>query len=60
MLRARSSRNESHTSRHGPWRKTTPEGHDDIYRLDGLWDLILCHDELLTALKIEEALVVGH
>jgi pimeloyl-ACP methyl ester carboxylesterase len=22
--------------------------------------LILCHDELLTALKIEEALVVGH
>ena len=39
---------------------TTPEAHDDIYRLDGLWDLILCHDELLTALKIEEALVVGH
>ena len=39
---------------------TTPEAHDDIYRLDSLWDLILCHDELLTALKIEEALVVGH
>src|SRR5262249_41228063 len=39
---------------------TTPQAHDDIYRLDGLWDLILCHDELLTALKIEEALVVGH
>ena len=39
---------------------TTPEAHDDIHRLDGLWDLILCHDELLTALKIEEALVVGH
>ena len=39
---------------------TTPEAHDDIYRLDGLWDLILCHDELLTALKIEEAVVVGH
>jgi pimeloyl-ACP methyl ester carboxylesterase len=39
---------------------TTPDAHDDIYRLDGLWDLILCHDELLTALKIEEALVVGH
>jgi len=40
-------------------RPTTPEAHDDIYRLDGLWDLILCHDELLTTLKIEEALVVG-
>ena len=39
---------------------TTPEAHDDIYRLDGLWDLILCHDELLTDLKIEEAVVVGH
>src|SRR5579875_2181464 len=29
---------------------TTPQAHDDIYRLDGLWDLILCYDELLTAL----------
>jgi pimeloyl-ACP methyl ester carboxylesterase len=39
---------------------TTPQAHDDIYRLDGLWDLILCYDELLTALNIEEAAVVGH
>jgi len=38
----------------------TPEAHDDNYKLDGLWDLIFCHDKLLTALKIEDALVVGH
>ncbi|HEV8583917.1 MAG TPA: alpha/beta hydrolase [Methylomirabilota bacterium] len=39
---------------------TTPDAHDDIYHLDGLWDLVLCYDELLTALKLDDAAVVGH
>lgn len=39
---------------------TTPDAHDDIYHLDGLWDLVLCYDELLTALGVDEAVVVGH
>ena len=39
---------------------TTPGAPDDIYHLDGLWDLVLCYDELLTALKLDEAVLVGH
>ena len=39
---------------------TTPGAPDDIYHLDGLWDLVLCYDELLTALKIDAAVLVGH
>jgi len=39
---------------------TTPGAPDDIYHLDGLWDLVLCYDELLTALKLDEAVMVGH
>jgi pimeloyl-ACP methyl ester carboxylesterase len=39
---------------------TSPGVHDDIYHLDGLWDLVLCYDELLTALKLEEVALVGH
>jgi pimeloyl-ACP methyl ester carboxylesterase len=39
---------------------TTPELPDDIYHLDGLWDLVLCYDELLRALDIERAAFVGH
>ena len=39
---------------------TTPDAHDDVYHLDGLWDLVLCYDELLTALGIESAVMVGH
>jgi pimeloyl-ACP methyl ester carboxylesterase len=39
---------------------TTPDAPDDIYHLDGLWDLVLCYDELLTALGLDEAAVVGH
>src|SRR5207244_1538717 len=33
---------------------------DDIYHLDGLWDLVLCYDELLEALGLENAAFVGH
>jgi pimeloyl-ACP methyl ester carboxylesterase len=39
---------------------TTPDAHDDIYHLDGLWDLVLCYDELLTALGLDEVVLVGH
>ncbi len=39
---------------------TTPDAHDDIHHLDGLWDLVLCYDELLSALKLDRAVVVGH
>jgi pimeloyl-ACP methyl ester carboxylesterase len=39
---------------------TTRDAHDDVYHLDGLWDLVLCYDELLTALQVDEAVVVGH
>jgi pimeloyl-ACP methyl ester carboxylesterase len=39
---------------------TTPETPDDIYHLDGLWDLVLCYDELFQALGLEGAVLVGH
>ncbi len=39
---------------------TTPEAHDDIYHLDGLWDLVLCYDELLETLGVRNAAFVGH
>jgi pimeloyl-ACP methyl ester carboxylesterase len=39
---------------------TTPGAPDDIYQLDGLWDLVLCYDDLLEALGLEQALFVGH
>ena len=39
---------------------TTPETPDDVYQLDGLWDLVLCYDELLQALGLEGAALVGH
>jgi pimeloyl-ACP methyl ester carboxylesterase len=39
---------------------TTPDAHDDIYHLDGLWDLVLCYEELMTALGITSAALVGH
>jgi pimeloyl-ACP methyl ester carboxylesterase len=39
---------------------TTPETPDDVYHLDGLWDLVLCYDELLQALGVERATLVGH
>ena len=39
---------------------TSPEAPDDIYHLDGLWDLVLCYDELLEALRLDEITLVGH
>jgi pimeloyl-ACP methyl ester carboxylesterase len=39
---------------------TTPEAPDDIYHLDGLWDLVLCYDELRRALGVERAVLAGH
>ena len=39
---------------------TTPGAPDDVYQLDGLWDLVLCYDELLDALGLEHAVLVGH
>lgn len=39
---------------------TTPGSPDDIYQLDNLWDLVLCYDELLDALDLREATLVGH
>jgi pimeloyl-ACP methyl ester carboxylesterase len=39
---------------------TTPDAPDDVYHLDGLWDLVLCYDELLDALGVESAALVGH
>jgi pimeloyl-ACP methyl ester carboxylesterase len=39
---------------------TTPGRPDDVYALDGFWDLVLCYDELLTALGFADAAFVGH
>ncbi|PYO45623.1 MAG: alpha/beta hydrolase, partial [Candidatus Rokuibacteriota bacterium] len=39
---------------------TTPGAPDDIYHLDGLWDLVLCYDELLQGLGVTDATLVGH
>jgi pimeloyl-ACP methyl ester carboxylesterase len=39
---------------------TTPEAPDDVYHLDGLWDLVMCYEELLDALGLDQAVLVGH
>jgi pimeloyl-ACP methyl ester carboxylesterase len=39
---------------------TAPGQPDDVYHLDGLWDLVLCYDELLDRLAIPAAALVGH
>jgi pimeloyl-ACP methyl ester carboxylesterase len=39
---------------------TTPGAPDDIYHLDGLWDLVLCYEEVLQGLGLESAAFVGH
>jgi pimeloyl-ACP methyl ester carboxylesterase len=39
---------------------TSPGQPDDVYHLDGLWDLVLCYDELLDRLAIPPAALVGH
>ena len=39
---------------------TTPGAPDDVLHLDGLWDLVLCYDEVLRALGFEGASLAGH
>jgi pimeloyl-ACP methyl ester carboxylesterase len=39
---------------------TSPGHPDDITHLDGLWDLVLCYDELLERLGLARAAFVGH
>jgi pimeloyl-ACP methyl ester carboxylesterase len=39
---------------------TSPGRPDDIYHLDGVWDLVLCYDELLSGLGLDRAALVGH
>jgi pimeloyl-ACP methyl ester carboxylesterase len=39
---------------------TTPGAPNEIYQLDGLWDLVLCYDELLSSLGLDEVTLVGH
>jgi pimeloyl-ACP methyl ester carboxylesterase len=39
---------------------TSPGRPDDIYHLDGVWDLVLCYDELLSGLGLDRAAFVGH
>ena len=39
---------------------TTPGTPDDVHHLDGLWDLVLCYDEVLRVLGLESAAFAGH
>ncbi|MGH7266196.1 MAG: alpha/beta fold hydrolase [Candidatus Rokuibacteriota bacterium] len=39
---------------------TTPDRPDDVYHLDGVWDLALCYDELLDGLGLSKPAFVGH
>jgi pimeloyl-ACP methyl ester carboxylesterase len=39
---------------------TSPGRPDDVYPLDGVWDLVLCYDELLDGLGLSRAALVGH
>ena len=39
---------------------TTPGEPDAVQHVDGLWDLVLCYDELLEHLRLAEAVLVGH
>ena len=39
---------------------TTPDAPEDVAHLDGVWDLVLCYDELLEALGVGRAAFVGH
>ena len=39
---------------------TTAETPDDVLHLDGMWDLVLCYDELLEALGLNGVALVGH
>ena len=39
---------------------TSPGAPDDIHHLDNLWDLVLCYDESLEQMGVENAAFVGH
>lgn len=39
---------------------TSPGRPDDIYLLDGLWDLVFCYEELLDGLGLSRAALIGH
>jgi len=39
---------------------TTPGEPDAVQHVDTLWDLALCYDELLEALRLREVMCVGH
>jgi pimeloyl-ACP methyl ester carboxylesterase len=39
---------------------TSPGWPEDVHHLDGLWDLVLCYEELLDKLGLEGADFVGH
>jgi pimeloyl-ACP methyl ester carboxylesterase len=39
---------------------TTPGQPEAVQHVDGLWDLVLCYDELLAELRLDEAMLVGH
>ena len=39
---------------------TTPGAPDDATKLDGLWDLVLCYDEMLEALGLDRPVLAGH
>jgi pimeloyl-ACP methyl ester carboxylesterase len=39
---------------------TTPGEPDAIRQVDGLWDLVLCYDELLDRLRLQDVMLVGH
>lgn len=39
---------------------TTPGEPDTVHEVDGLWDLVLCYDEVLDGLGVSEAVLVGH
>ena len=51
----------SHFTVHAPEHPgTTPGAPDEIYELDGLWDLVVCYDELLDGLGLDDTVLVGH
>jgi pimeloyl-ACP methyl ester carboxylesterase len=39
---------------------TTPGAPEAVMHVDGLWDLVLCYDELLDGLGLAETALVGH
>jgi pimeloyl-ACP methyl ester carboxylesterase len=39
---------------------TTPGEPDTVQQIDGLWDLVLCYDELLEQLRLSEVVLMGH